>query len=110
MNLDFNDATVQTLAEQGLLQVDDVNLWITHKKVQQNRKEGAAKAAKKTCLESRKVVQEHDVCQAIYEKETQMWIGCEECDAWFHRTCAGITFEPHTYTCTKCASRVFFYT
>ena len=112
LNLLFSAASVQALAEKLLLSVDDVNIWISHlKKVQWNRKEGAAKAAK-TCRKSRQTVQEQykcGVCQAVFEEETEesdMWIGCEECDTWFHWTCVGITIEPDTYTCTTCSAKI----
>ena len=71
--------------------------------VQRNRKEDAAKAAK-TRHKSRQTVQEQykcGVCQAVFEEteESGMWIGCEECDTWFHWTRVGITIEPdiHMY-------------
>ena len=111
-NLDLSDTSVQALAEKLLLSVNDVNIWISHlKKVQRNRKEGAAKAAKTHC-KSRQTVQEQykcGVCQAVFEEETEeseMWIGCEECDTWFHWTCVGITIEPDTYTCTTCSAKI----
>ena len=54
-----------------LLSVDDVNIWISHlKKVQQNRKDGAAKAAK-TRRKSRQAVQEQykcGVCQTTLKR------------------------------------------
>ena len=86
-----------------LLSVDDVNIWISYlKKVQQNRKEGAAKAAKTRC-KSRQAVQRQykcGVCQAVFEEETkesEMWIGCEECDSWFHWTCGHQSNQIHRH-------------
>jgi DNA-directed RNA polymerase subunit RPC12/RpoP len=108
-NSDLTDAIVRALAERVLLSVDDVNIWFSNvKKVQRNRKEGPVKAAK-TRRKSRQAVQEQykcGVCQAIFEEETaesETWIGCEECDSWFHWTCVGITVEPDIYTCTTCS-------
>ena len=113
-NIDLSDANVRSLAERVLLSVEDVNIWISHlTKVQRNRKEGAAKAAA-TRRKSRKADKQQQqykcgVCRAIFEEETEeteMWIGCEECDSWYHWRCVGITVEPDTYTCTTCSTKL----
>ena len=106
-NLDLTDAGVGALAERVLLSVDDVKIWISHlTKVQRNGKKGAAKAAE-TRRKSRNAAQDDrqqykcGVCHVTFEEETEeteMWIGCEECDSWYHWTCVGITVEPmHTH-------------
>ena len=33
------------------------------------------------------------VCGGVFEEETneiEIWIGCEQCDSWFHATCLGL--------------------
>lgn len=92
-----NGNSEESLAKRTLLSVSEVNIWIDHLlKVQRNRKEGAAKAARK-----RKKVYKCGICKSQYEEKTnksEMWIGCDECDSWFHWTCIGITEEPDMYT------------
>ena len=48
-------------------------------------------------------------CGAQYEEETEeseIWIGCDFCDMWFHLACEGLGQLPTTpkYMCSKCYS------
>ena len=85
-----------------LLPVSEVEIWLNHLQIiENNRKRGAAKAAetrrKKREL-SRKDTRQINayycgVCGGVYEEETnevEVWIGCEQCDSWFHATCLGL--------------------
>ena len=82
-----------TIAKQLLLQVSDVNLWLQHlDTVQQNRQEGARKAAetrqkKKDALKATEC--RCGVCGYLYEEETEeeLWVEFDKCQAWYHVLC-----------------------
>ena len=46
------------------------------------------------------------VCGELYYEdltdEEENWIGCDNCTAWFHFGCAGITVAPDVYLCYEC--------
>ena len=46
------------------------------------------------------------MCGGVYEEETnevEIWIGCEQCDSWFHVTCLGLdSSDPEDYICDAC--------
>jgi len=81
--------------------------------VYSNRQRGAAKAAetrKKRCTEQLQACNTSftwfcGVCKGQYKDETDIeenWIGCENCDSWFHWECVNLVDEPLEYVCSKC--------
>ena len=80
------------LAKEVLLPSNEVNMWIEHlKAVAENRKKGAAKAAKTRRANQRQASGETEescgVCGDKYQEETEeieYWIACDRCCKWFH--------------------------
>ena len=98
--------------------VSEVEIWLNHlRTIKNNQKRGAAKAAE-TRRHRRALVQQSKqdtytdnmyycgVCGGVYEEETneiEIWIGCEQCDSWFHATCLGLdSSDPEDYICDSC--------
>ena len=63
--------------------------------MQQNRKEGAAKAAKTQKVQEKQLhVYKCGVREAVYEGETEEAEMCEDCNGWFHWICVRLTVKP----------------
>ncbi len=94
-------------------------MWLAHiQEVCDNRKRGARKAAEtrkakraaKQQVEPRHIDNSKEVylchvCDTQWKAETtaiQDWIGCDNCNKWFHWACVGIQTEPDSYLCTDC--------
>ena len=95
------------LAKTCLLPVNEVEMWWDHlKTVSDNRREGAAKAAKtrrKKAGEAQTVFCR--VCRdpyVEYTKEVERWIQCDVCQGWAHFVCASLDEEPENFTCQYC--------
>ncbi|XP_065903776.1 uncharacterized protein [Dysidea avara] len=113
LNGEPSPSFIAELAKKCLLPPDEVSFWFEHlQQIQKNRKRGAAKAAatrrlKKQTLQAAESggVTENStpeavfcsVCGELYEDLTENWIGCDNCTAWFHYGCAGITVAPNEY-------------
>ena len=100
-------------AKQLLLSVDDVKFWLEHlETIQQNRREGARKAAatRKKKQESTRARNKQvsecrcGVCDHLYEDETELWIACDRCQCWFHGGCVGVAPDaiPNEFMCCDC--------
>lgn len=109
---DPTDEQLQKIAKQTLLPVGGVVMWLEHlKTVDSNRKRGAAKAAEtrrlNRCSKQAEKVYSCGICGAVYDDETEeveFWVGCDNCDTWFHGTCIDVTTdnEPDKYFCNAC--------
>ena len=67
-----------------------------------NRKRRAKKAAETRQAQAKKIFYFCEVCEEVYEDETQElanWIGY---DNWFHWHCVNITNEPANFLCSNC--------
>ena len=107
------DADPESLAKETLLPTEEVVLWLEHlKRVSENRKRGAEKAAQ--ARKVKKQVSESEtnqfyfcgVCGSVYEDETdeiESWIACDKCSTWFHWSCVNITLEPSSFVCSHCS-------
>lgn len=114
------DEMLQTIAEETLLPITEVQLWLEHlNTIFVNRKRGATKAALSRKQRSRGEVNAHTqeaetrevyrcgVCKAVFQEETEeeeLWVGCESCDRWFHAVCVNIDLQsvPEEYICQFC--------
>ena len=122
LNGEPSPSFIAELAKKCLLPPDEVSFWIEHlQQIQKNRKRGAVKAAATRRLKKQATLQAAEsggvtenstpeavfcsVCGDLYEDltdEVENWIGCDNCTAWFHFGCAGITVAPDVYLCYKC--------
>ena len=100
---------VTELARVVMLPEEEVDIWLKHlQTVSDNRKRGASKAAE-TRRHNTDVKDNQlyfcGVCGGDYEEETEEtenWIGCDECNAWFHWVCVNIYSEPASSLCINC--------
>ena len=108
------------IANKCMVPVKEVKFWLEHlNTVNVNRRRGAAKAAQTRRLKKHQQLSGAQAstttrnkkyycsnCEALYDddNEDEYWIGCEECDAWFHGDCVGVTpdNEPDKYYCASC--------
>lgn len=97
------------LAQATLLPMEEVQMWFDHlKTIQDNRKQGAAKAAMTRQLKRSKQKRFFCICGEEYlsvTNEVQDWIGCDSCSSWFHFECVGVTPEslPESFICSQCS-------
>ena len=116
-NLKGREATeseVEGIAKKVLLPTGEVLIWLDHlKTVETNRKRGAMKAAetrRNKKLQNRQTEEDKyycGVCNGVYgEDQGEYWVGCEECNSWFHGDCININpdNEPDQYFCSACVS------
>ena len=91
----------------GPLAPEEVEMWIEHlKTIQQNRRRGAEKAAATRRRKKGSEKQYLCICGEEYTDvtdEVQHWIGCENCNSWFHCHCVGIQPDsiPDVFKCAK---------
>jgi hypothetical protein len=107
------------MAKKVLLPVCEVKLWLDHlDTVDTNRKRGAAKAAETRRRKLRSQLDQQPaesstsasyycgICGLLFgdSEECEYWIGCEQCDTWFHGECVNITpeTEPDKFYCDIC--------
>lgn len=40
-------------------------------------------------------------------EEIEQWIGCDECDSWYHCECVGVDPDsiPDSFVCARCSDR-----
>ena len=116
---------IENVAKNTLLPQQDVRMWLKHlEQIDYNRKRGAAKAAltrrqrqttrKAKATSSGSVAVQNSyccgVCGGIYKEETdeaEFWVGCDNCDNWYHGVCISIEpeSEPDKYFCSSCSNR-----
>lgn len=111
-----NEVTVEQLSKQVLLPVEEVMMWLSHiKTVQDNRAEGAKKAAAtRKRKKGNEVIKRNteDICHACgldeppHDDELDieiLWIGCDTCAKWFHALCVNLTKSiPDMWHCPAC--------
>lgn len=127
-----SQSMLEDIAKQTLLPVGEIVMWLDHlKTVSDNRKRGAAKAAETRKLRKQqkrggaKPLQDSTaqlptlaattreegeyrcgICDERFgdSEVSEYWVGCDECDTWFHGDCIGITpeNEPAQYYCNLC--------
>ena len=109
LNGHCTDDDIKKLSKSTLLPPEEVQIWLEHlRTIQQNRKRGAEKAA---ATRRRKEKHYFCICGEEYidvTDEVQHWIGCEQCNSWFHCQCVGIQPEsiPDVFVCNKCAKGI----
>ncbi|CAB4038415.1 Chromatin modification-related YNG2 [Paramuricea clavata] len=111
-----DENAVEALSKQVLLPVDEVMMWLKHlKTVQENRVEGARKAAA-TRKNNRPTVREEEKEDQCYvcnmeeppnfdgdDDESIDWIECDACANWFHAFCVDLTgILPDLWHCPSC--------
>ena len=125
---DPTECMLKDVAKKCMLTINEVEIWLKHlSTVDTNRRRGAAKAAQTRQLKKQQqqqlrltvaasIQRNNDdvrsekyycgVCEALYDddNEDEYWIGCEECNGWFHGDCVGVTpdNEPEEYYCNSC--------
>ena len=106
---------IEGVPKQVLLSAEDVCMWFEHlHTIQENCKRGAVRAAetrkqKRSLKTSRSssITNEYycGVCHSKYQEFTdveEQWIGCKQCDCWYHFICLGITEAPDNFLCESC--------
>ena len=108
---DPSEGMLEDVSKRALLPVAEVHLWLDHlRTVDMNRKRGAAKAAEtrrqKRGTQQTSVDYYCGVCGVLFgtSDEQEYWIGCENCDSWYHGDCVSITpeNEPDKFYCSVC--------
>ena len=104
-----SEAHLENVAKETLLSVNEVQLWMQHlKTVDDNRKRGAAKAARTRQNKKNQTATYCGVCEGLFEEctdEVEYWICCDKCNTWFHGDCVNITAEtePDNFYCDPCS-------
>ena len=104
---DPSDTFIEEMAKATLLPPEEVGFWFDHlKTIRENRKRGAQKAAQ---TRRQKKASNRYFCSCGDEylsitDEIEQWIGCDNCDSWFHCECVGVNPHsiPDSFVCSKC--------
>ena len=102
---------IKKLAEECLLPIEEVTMWMDHlKQIANNRKRGAMKAAE--TRKKKKAAQTEVVCCVVchspyvnFTEQVENWIQCDSCDSWTHFSCVGIVESdklPDAFYCSLC--------
>jgi hypothetical protein len=116
-----SDVFINATAKEVLLKPENVKMWFRHLEiVENNRKEGARKAAatrkaKKDKAMAADVLRDSDndeVCNIYYSSDppgTSVeddsiidWLACNVCALWYHIKCVGINQIPAVWQCDAC--------
>ena len=92
------DPFIEEMAKANLPPPEEVGFWFDHlKTIREERKRGAKKAA------NRHFCSCGDEYLSITD-EIEQWIGCDNCDSWFHCECVGVNPHsiPDSFVCSKC--------
>ena len=94
---------------KAILPPGEVGFWFDRlKTIRENRKSGGQKAAQ---TRRQKKASNRYFCSGGDEylsitDEIEQWIGCDNCDSWFHCECVGVNPHsiPDSCVCSKCNS------
>ena len=103
-----SDTDIEHMARATLLSPADVSIWLEHlQSIHSNRRRGAERVAATRHLRKTQLNPYVCVCGEEYSERTdeiRYWIGCDNCNKWFHYDCVGVdpNAVPESFICSDC--------